>query len=216
MNAAIIDDHEMFADLLSWICSQELGLKVAGVAKTGKAGRELVARERPDLLLLDISLPDDDGLAMAKEFLASHPTMRIILMSSLRDPLTLGRVRSSGALGFIDKREQNIGALRETIETVSQGKRLLSPSAQRAPAADQRFNQILTPNEQRILSLIGGSSSDDEIAAELKISPATAQSKRRDIMGKLNIHSTPKLIHFAIVNGFVRTEHLDQPPPPAG
>ena len=85
-----------------------------------------------------------------------------------------------------------------------------SASIRRDPKA---FIRVLSDYETRILSMIGESKTDDEIATVLAISPATVQSRRRDIMRKLDIHTTPKLIHYAIVNGLTRAEQLGRKKP---
>ena len=107
--------------------------------------------------------------------------------------------------------------LADAIRAVLGGQTYYTPIVNESSTTIRRdpkaFIRVLSDYETRILGLIGESQSDDEIAQVLDISPATVQSRRRDIMRKLDIHSTPKLIHYAIVNGLTRAEQLGRARP---
>ena len=117
--------------------------------------------------------------------------------------------------GFVDKNEQRTEVLTEAIQAVLSGRIYYTPIVNQSSASIRRdpkaFIRVLSDYETKILSMIGESKNDDEIALILGIRPATVQSRRRDIMGKLDIHATPKLIHYAIVNGLTRVEQLGCP-----
>lgn len=212
MKIVIVEDHTLVADLLGTVCERDFGFTVAAARNAGEAGLEAIRDHRPDLVLLDLSLPDMDGLTMAEAVRREQPATRILVLSSLRDPATLRRLRDIGVHGFVDKREQTVAVLREAIRLVADGGTYFSPvvaeTLQRLARDPRSFHRLLSPYEQTVLGLIGESLSDAEIAERLQIKSATAQSRRRDIMGKLNIHSTPKLIRYAIENGFTRPEHF--------
>jgi len=116
----------------------------------------------------------------------------------------------------VDKHEQRTEVLTEAILAVLAGRIYYVPVVNEATARLRRdpkaFIRVLSDYELRILSLIGESRSDEEIAVLLNISPATMQSRRRDIMRKIDVHTTPKLIHFAIVNGLTRPDQLNPRP----
>jgi len=217
MRIAIIEDHSLLAELLATVCRRDFKFTVVACESEGRKGLARVLALKPDLVLLDISLPDADGLDLAAQILQALPLTRVLAISSLRDPVTLKRVRELGLHGFLDKREQNLNRLREAIRLVSQGHGYFSPVVNDVVGALNRdpkaFFRVLSAYEQRILALIGQARSDEEIAAHLKIRPNTAQSRRRDIMAKLGIHSTPKLIRYAIDNGFTRLEDFPKTPP---
>jgi DNA-binding NarL/FixJ family response regulator len=217
MRIAIIEDHTLLAELLTSVCRRDFKFTVVACENEGRKGLARVLALKPDLVLLDISLPDADGLDLAAQIQAALPLTRLLAISSLRDPVTLKRVRELGLHGFLDKREQNVGRLREAIRLVSQGHSYFSPVVNDVVGALNRdpkaFFRVLSEYEQRILALIGQARSDEEIAAHLKIRPNTAQSRRRDIMAKLGIHSTPKLIRYAIENGFTRVDNFPKAPP---
>lgn len=216
MTVVVVEDHALVADLLAAVCERDFGFTVAAARNLGAEGLSAIREHRPDLVLLDISLPDMDGLALAETVRREFPAVRIMVLSSLRDPATLRRVREIGVHGYVDKREQTLPVLREAIRQVAAGGSYFSPvvaeAAQRLARDPHSFHRVLSPYEQTVLGLIGESLSDAEIAARLNIKSATAQSRRRDIMGKLNIHSTPKLIRYAIENGFTRPEHFPRGP----
>lgn len=216
MNIVVVEDHALVADLLAAVCERDFGFAVKAVCGAAETGLAAIREHRPDLVLLDISLPDGDGLSLAETVRRELPAVRFLVLSSLRDPATLRRVREIGVQGFVDKREQQLPLLREAVRLVAGGETYFSPSiddALRQQASDpQSFHRMLSPYEQQVLSLIGESLSDAEIAERLNIKSATAQSRRRDIMGKLNIHSTPKLIRYAIENGLTRPEHFARRP----
>lgn len=216
MKIVIVEDQSLIADLLTTVCRRDFKFDVVAVATTGKEGLASIRKLKPDLALLDISLPDMDGLDIAEIVLRELPRTRVIALSSLRDALTLRRVREIGVHGFVDKRQQSLSLLRDAIRLVSEGNSFFSPVVNEAAGMLRQdpnsFHRVLSPYEQSILRLIGEAKTDSEIAESLEIKTTTAQSRRRDIMNKLGIHSTPKLIRYAIENGFTRTEHFPHPP----
>jgi DNA-binding NarL/FixJ family response regulator len=143
--------------------------------------------------------------------------VKILAISSHRDPWTMLQVQRIGLHGFVDKNEQRPEVLTEAIHAVLAGRVYYTPIVNESSASIRRdpkaFIRVLSDYETRILSMIGESKTDEEIATVLNISPATVQSRRRDIMSKLDIHTTPKLIHYAIVNGLTRVEQLGQRKP---
>ncbi|MBI3884732.1 MAG: response regulator transcription factor [Opitutae bacterium] len=208
----VVEDQRMFAEFIALHC-RELRLEVAAICATGAEGLAAVRQFAPNLLLLDFSLPDADGLELARGLRAEFPRMKILGISSHRDPYTMMQVQRFGLHGFLDKQDQRPDGLTEAIRAVMNGQIYFSPvvvEASESLRADPgSFVRVLSEYEIRILSLIGETKTDDEIAMAFNISAATAQSRRRDIMRKLDVHSTGKLIHFAITNGLTRPEQLD-------
>jgi len=219
MKIAIIEDHSLIADLLATLCRREFKFDVVLIEAYGRRALPAIRTLKPDLVLLDISLPDIDGLELAESILRELPATKVLALSSLRDPVTLKRVRDLGIHGFVDKRDQNVHQLKEAIELISRGHEFFSPVVNEVIGPLRRdpkaYYRMLSEYEQQILGLIGESRSDEEIATALGIQPSTAQSRRRDIMNKLEVHSTPKLIRYAIEYGFTRIEHI-QPPRATG
>lgn len=212
----IVEDQRIVAEFFTYHC-RDLGLQVLQACGTCKDGLAAIRKHKPDLVLMDISLPDGDGLEMAKIVLDELASVKILAISSHRDPWTMLQVQRIGLHGFVDKNEQRPEVLSEAIHAVLGGRVYYTPIVNESSASIRRdpkaFIRVLSDYETRILSMIGESKTDDEIAAVLAISPATVQSRRRDIMRKLDIHTTPKLIHYAIVNGLTRAEQLGRKKP---
>ena len=212
----IVEDQRLVAEFFTFHC-QDIGLEVLQCCGTCREGLAAIRAHRPALVLMDISLPDGDGLELAKTVLDEMPGVRVLAISSHRDPWTMLQVQRIGLHGFVDKNEQRSGVLTEAINAVLSGRVYYTPIVNESSASIRRdpkaFIRVLSDYETRILSMIGESKSDEEIATGLGVSPATVQSRRRDIMRKLDIHTTPKLIHFAIVNGLTRAEQLGQKKP---
>jgi DNA-binding NarL/FixJ family response regulator len=212
----IVEDQRLVAEFFNFHC-QDLGLTVVSQCGNRHDAEREIRVQRPDLVLMDISLPDGDGLELARAMLAEFPLVKILAISSHRDPWTMLQVQRLGLHGFVDKNDQRPEILTEAIQAVLGGRVYYTPIVNESSASLRRdpkaFVRVLSDYETRILSMIGESKSDDEIAAELGVSAATIQSRRRDIMNKLDVHTTPKLIHYAIVNGLTRAEQLRYRPP---
>jgi len=207
----VVEDQRLIAEFFTHHC-RDLGLEVVQVCGTWREGQAAIRAHRPDLVLMDISLPDGDGLELAKVVLEELPDTKLLAISSHRDPWTMLQVQRIGLHGYVDKNEQRPEVLTEAIGAVLSGRVSYAPVVNESSALMRRdpkgFVRVLSDYEMRILSMIGESKSDDEIAVVLAISSTTVQSRRRDIMRKLDIHTTPKLIHYAIVNGLTRAEQL--------
>ena len=207
----IVEDQRIVAEFFTYHC-RDLGLQVLQACGTCKDGLAAIRKHKPDLVLMDISLPDGDGLEMAKIVLDELASVKILAISSHRDPWTMLQVQRIGLHGFVDKNEQRPEVLSEAIRAVLSGRVYYTPIVNESSASirldPKAFIRVLSDYETRILSMIGESKTDEEIATLLNISPATVQSRRRDIMRKLDVHTTPKLIHYAIVNGLTRAEQL--------
>ncbi len=212
----IVEDQRMFAEFLQFHC-RDLRLEVMPLAPGYHPGLAAIRTHKPDLVLLDISLPDGDGLELARVIIQEMPRVKLLAISAHHDPWTMLQVQRIGIHGFVDKNDQRPEVLSEAIHAVLGGRVYYTQIVNQSSAAIRRdpksFIRVLSDYETRILSMIGESKSDEEIAAALNISPATVQSRRRDIMRKLDIHSTPKLIHYAIVNGLTRAEQLGRKKP---
>lgn len=211
VRVVIVEDQRLIAEFFSFHC-RDLGLVVLQVCGNRADGKSAIHLHQPDLVLLDISLPDGDGLELAKSILTDLPRVKILAISSHQDPWTMLQVQRIGLHGFVDKNDQRPEVLTEAIQTVLRGRVYYTPIVNESSASLRRdpkaFVRVLSDYETRVLSLIGESKTDEEIATILAISSATVQSRRRDIMRKLDVHTTPKLIHYAIVNGLTRAEQL--------
>lgn len=212
----IIEDQRLVSEFLLFHC-RDLHLDVLQQCSGFQEGLDAIRHHKPDLVLLDISLPDGDGLELAKLIIDELPRVKILAISSHHDPWTMLQVQRIGIHGFVDKNDQRPEVLSEAILAVLGGRVYYTPVVNQSSASIRRdpksFIRVLSDYETRILSMIGESKTDEEIATVLNVAAATVQSRRRDIMKKLDIHSTPKLIHYAIVNGLTRAEQLGKRKP---
>lgn len=204
----------MVRELLVTACSQALpGAKIDSVG-TRAAALQSCRLQPPDLVILDLVLPDGDGLDLVPDILKLAPAAKIIALSSHIDEFTLQRALNSHVHGILDKNEQPVRILHEAIAAVLAGQRYVSSLVQRLKASVQAdplaFDKILSAREQSVLSLIGDGQSNEQIAQRLGISAGTAKLHRLHIMAKLGLHSTPQLIRYAVEKGFTRI--ADRPP----
>ena len=208
MKVVLIEDQAMFRDFLKKICREHLHLKVVGEAEDAAKGLALCRKHKPDLVLLDLNLPDRDGLSISDELLAMDPAMRVLALSSECDDYTLYRVLNSGVHGYVDKNRQSMEMLKLAISEVLKGRvffaEVVQQVRQKLRVQPKSFPKLLTGREQELLPLLGGGLSNEEVARELSISRYTVQLHRRNIMQKLNLHRTPDLIRYAVNRGFAK------------
>jgi DNA-binding NarL/FixJ family response regulator len=208
MKILVIEDHTLIRDMLVVMCRQAVpGAAVEG-AKDAGSGLALCRQSRPDLIFLDLALPDRDGLDVLADLFSAAPGCKVIALSGYTDEFTLHRAMNSNVHGFVDKNEQPLEVLAEAIRTVMSGKRYFSSVAQRVRASmrsdPEAFDKLLSDWEQQLLGLLGRGLSNEEIARAEGLSAVTVRNHRCRIMAKLGIHSTPELIHYAIEKGFAR------------
>ena len=206
MRTVIVEDHVLFRELFRKICEVECGCIVVGETGTGRNAKRIIAATQPDLVVLDLRLPDGDGFEVAEFIRFRCPSVQILMISSHCDDYTLFQVERAGAQGFVDKNSQSIKSLALAIQALQRGETWYSPAyleAKQARVTDPaNFAKVLSDRECTVLSLIGQSLDNEEIALRLGITPATAQTHRSNIMHKLGIPGSAKLVHFALEHGF--------------
>ena len=198
----------MIRDLLVWACQSTFSKAEVEQAADGAGALERCRAGRPDLVILDLELPDGDGLDLLPELRNLAPGAKIVVLSSHTDEVTVHRVMQTHVEGFVDKNSQPLEMLREAVQTVMDGRRYLSPVVREVwgrlrdePAA---FTKILSEREQEILGLIGRGLTNSEIAEHFGLRTVTVQNHRCNIMCRLDIHSTSHLIRYANEKGFTR------------
>ncbi len=204
----VIEDQTMIRDLLVWACRSAFSPKSIGQASDAAGALKECAQINPDLIILDLELPDRDGLELLPELRRLAPSAKVIALSAHTDEVTVHRVLQSQIEGFVDKNGQPMDILRDAVTTVMEGRRYLSPVVREvwkrlrdAPAA---FNKLLSDREQEVLALVGRGYTNTEIADQLGLRVITVQNHRCNIMAKLGIHSTSHLIRYATEKGFTR------------
>lgn len=202
----IIEDYQGLAEMVELMCVQHWGLEVVGMEQSGASGLNTVARTQPDLILLDIGLPDVDGLTLLPRLRAGSPGSKIIIFSSLFNDCVLEQLGDVEWDGLLDKVSDGLSCLREAIKLVCQGERYVSSSVRRLLAlhrdSNNPFSQMPSEREREVLMCIARGRTDEEIATYFSIGKSTVHSHRKSLFKKLGQHSTPKLINYAIEHGY--------------
>lgn len=206
----------MVRELMVQICRGSFPKAEVFAAADGKSGLERCRNLRPDIVLLDLDLPDCDGLDLVAAIRGLHPGVRIVVVTSHSDDYAIHRSLEAHVAAFVDKCSQPIEAVGDAISEVAAGRVYYSPVVARAKARlsrdPQAFTKLLSVREQEVLRLLGEGFHNDVVAERLAVSPKTVLTHRRNIMSKLGVHSTPELIRYAFRKGFTRLRQTPAEP----
>lgn len=206
VKVVLVDDHRMMLDGLRQFIQREQDLAVVGEAATGEAGLQVIEREAPDLVVMDIDLPGINGIEVLRRIVARWPRIRVLILSGYCDPGYVGEAMKHAASGYLLKsntHEELILALR----TILAGKTYLSPEVCTALATQYRAKDgapaaaELSARETEVLRLIADGRSTKEIAANLGVSIKTIETHRHRIMEKLDVDSVAELTKYAVRRG---------------
>ncbi len=190
----VVDDHPVMAQALADLISRQEHWQVARIFSTGRGLMNHLALGRIDLVILDLSLGNGDGVEMIKSIRASDPQQKILIFSMHDEMDYAYRTIFAGARGYLMK-DHAAEEVVNAISTVLEGKIYLSePVKQLRPEHLDRGPRQLTDREFAIFEMLGRGLSSREIAANLFLSPKTVEKHRENIKGKLGIANTPKLI----------------------
>ena len=212
IRVALVDDHRILTDALTLAIGSEPGMQVIGTANSCTNGRELLSHTCPDVLLLDVILPDGDGLSLIPEIRTLCPQAHILVLTSFADEKTLLRALDFGINGFLAKSRplsEIMLGIRQAVdgEIVMPTSLLLSllaytPQSRASSQARQEYEQ-LTPREKEILTLLAQGKSGAAIADELNIAPLTVRTHIRNLLDKLGVHSRLEAVTYALHNGLI-------------
>lgn len=200
----IADDHEIFRQGLSELLRRKQGIDVAGTAGDGAEALSMLPSIRPDVLILDLTMPVMDGFEVARQVREQRLNVKILVLSMHKDPGSVRRALALGVDGFILK-DEAFNDLARAIEVVMDGGRFLSPpvrSAANRLLADTS-PEVLTPRERQVVSLIAVGKSTREIANELGIGVKTVETHRQHIMDKLGFRKTAQIAVYAMKEGLI-------------
>lgn len=208
----LADDHDVVRTGLRLLLEVEPDFEVVGEAGDGEQALALVSSLRPQVLVLDLVMPGIGGLEVARRVRSGHPGTRVVILSMHADEHYVADALASGAHGYVLKRSTGIH-LAAAIRAAARGERYLSPplseerlEAFRArdgrPTGDDPLER-LTARERQVLALAAQGCSLNEIAEQLGISRWTAESHRRNLMGKLGLHSQTELVRCALDRGVI-------------
>lgn len=200
----IVDDHPIVRSGLRSILSAESDIEVVGEAVDGQEGKEKVQVLHPNVVLMDISMPNMDGLDATRQIKNDHPEVQVLALSIHRTDEYFFEMLRAGASGYILKTAKTEELL-EAIRVVNKGEVFLYPAmAQKLVQGylklsdwENRTDSILSPREKEILFLIAEGYSLKNIADKLVISPSTVYSHRSNLMMKLGLNSRHELVEYA-------------------
>jgi two-component system response regulator NreC len=199
IRVVIIDDETLFAQALGLWLAKDAGLSIQGYAESGNRGWELCMATRPDLALVDVEMPDGDGLELAKRLLDNLPKTHVIIMTGRVDPHTAWRAGKTGVQGLIDKTIKT-EMLAKVIRLVVEGGGFLSPSFKKIKeqwlTQPEAFQKVLTNRELAVLLRVTDGQSDLVIGNHLGISGETVACHRKSIRKKLGVHDDRSLMAY--------------------
>ncbi|MDH7486631.1 MAG: response regulator transcription factor [Anaerolineae bacterium] len=206
----IADDHAIVRTGLRALIASEPSLELAGEATGGYEAIELVGKTRPDVLLLDLSMPDLDGIAVTRKLKPQAPDLRILILTIHEDEALLREAIRVGASGYILKRAAEAELL-SAIRIVMRGDLYVDPAllrsllleTEKAAASERRPVEALTPRETEVLKLIVQGYTNRQIAEELCISVRTVEGHRANLSEKLGLRSRVELVRYAREHGLI-------------
>ncbi len=210
----LADDHQIIREGLRSLLTDQKDIEVVAEADTGRSALNYVEKLHPDVVLMDIAMPDINGIEATRQIKAANPEIRILALSMHSDQRFVGDMLRAGASGYLLK--DCAGAeLVQAIRTVHAGKVYLSPSIagivtegfiNPAGGAGVDARQVLTVRELEVVQLLAEGLSTKEVAFKLNVSIKTVETHRKNIFDKLNLSSIAELTKYAIREGITSLE----------
>lgn len=211
LSILLADDHQLMRQGLAALLSRHSDMKVVGEASDGRTAVALARQHSPDVVLMDITMPDLNGIEATRQLMAASPNARVIALSAHSDLRSAGEMLKAGAKGYLVK-DGIFEELLQAIAAVSSGKVYLSPkvasimhtngtSGQNGDGNGVSAFERLSPREREVLQLMAEGRATKEIALDLSVSVKTVETHRRQIMEKLNLYSVAELTKYAISEG---------------
>lgn len=196
INVLIVDDHVLLAEGLKKIINESSVARVTDLAHTGKDCLMRLKEQLPDVLMLDINLPDTDGITLCSEIKLLYPTLHILALTSYGEYTMVRRMMESGASGYILKNSMAEEML-EGIEAVACGGTFLCHEVDLLMKKQATSAIWLTPRERQLLQLIAEGNTNQEIAGKIFLGVETVNSYRKNLLFKLNARNTAMLVKMA-------------------
>ena len=203
----LADDHTIMRNGLRLLLERQSDFTVVGEASNGREAAELADLKTPDVIIMDVAMPMMNGIEATARITAASPKVAVIILSMHSDESYVLRALKAGARGYLLK-DSAEGDLIAAVHAVAANKAFFSPAVSKVLAEDylRQMQQrgvedsydLLTARERELLQLVAEGRSTKDIATLLNLSPYTVETHRGNLMGKLNVHSVPELILYAV------------------
>lgn len=217
MNIMIVDDHPLFREGLKTIVNRDNRYTVCAEAGNGREGIAMAKERRPDIMLVDISMPEKNGVQMIRELKSSLPETQFIIISMHSEADYIVEAFRAGATGYMIK-ESASSQLIKGLDTVAAGELFLDNALSQevvfkllqskpdSPGGSNDPYSTLTPREQEVMRMLAEGLTAKEVAGKLFISPKTVENHRTNLMKKLGLKSTVELVRYAARLGLIDIE----------
>ncbi|MBI4905713.1 MAG: response regulator transcription factor [Acidobacteria bacterium] len=203
----VADDHGIVRQGLRSLLERQQDMEVAGEAGDGREAVRMAEELDPQIIVMDIAMPQLNGIDAAEQVLRTSPQTKIILLSMYADEEFLTRALTVGVKGYLLKDSAELDLVR-AVRAVAAGKSFFSPAIAQTLAEDyvrqlqskglQDSYELLTPREKEIIQLLAEGKSNKEVATVLDVSPYTVETHRMHLMQKLNLHNTAEIVLYAV------------------
>ena len=203
----LADDHALVRQGFRMILAAQPDMEIVGEAGNGREAVELAEKLKPDLVVMDVTMPELNGIEATRRLAASTPRTRVLALSMHKDSVYVREILRAGARGYLLKDSVDADLL-AAVRAVANGDGYLSPGVSDAVLTDYRRHvtdpiDLLTTREREVLQMIAEGKTNKEIATSLSLSVYTVEAHRGRVMEKLNLHSTGELVRFALRNGLI-------------
>lgn len=203
----LADDHAVVRNGFRMILSAQPDMEVVGEVANGREAVERAAELQPDIVVMDVTMPELNGIEATRRLAAAAPRARVLALSMHKDAVYVREILRAGARGYLLK-DSSEGDLLAAVRAVARGEGYLSSAVSDAVLSDYRKHvtdpiDLLTTREREVLQWIAEGKTNKEIATGLGLSVYTVEAHRGRVMEKLNLHSTGELVRFAVRNGLI-------------
>lgn len=203
----LADDHSMVRQGFRRILESQPDMEIVGEAGNGRDAVTEAARLAPDVVVMDVAMPELNGIEATRRLMEISPRTRVLALSMHKDAVYVREILRAGARGYLLKDAIDVDFL-AAVRAIARGEGYLSPGVADAVLTDYRQHvtdpiDLLTSREREVLQLIAEGKTNKEIATLLKLSVYTVDAHRGRIMEKLNLHSTGELVRFAVRKGLI-------------
>jgi two-component system response regulator NreC len=203
----LADDHALVRHGFRMILAAQPDMEIAGEAGNGREAVELAQKLKPDVVVMDVTMPELNGIEATRRLIELSPRTRVLALSMHKDNVYVREILRAGARGYLLKDSADADLL-AAVRAVAKGEGYLSPGVSDAVLSDYRRHvtdplDLLTTREREVLQLIAEGKTNKEIATSLHLSVYTVEAHRGRVMEKLNLHSTGELVRFAVRSGLI-------------